>query len=149
MIKAYVRHIVRYREPHRGHGAKQRVVGVRLCFQLQDLASNNGCLGKNVSQQNNLFLISLRQYIKHSKFFQAQLSTTQTSTSTWVEFSIAKLSSAPTSTSTWVENSINFVLVHPPTHHPPGLVVKICFIKLSFNFSFNFNSNFSLKMALH
>ena len=40
-----------------------------------------------------------------------------------------------TPTSTWVKSSINFVLVHPPTTHPPGLVVK------SFNFNSKFNSN--------
>ena len=37
------------------------------------------------------------------------------------EQNIAKLNSNfnSTTTSTWVENSINFVLVHPPTHQPP------------------------------
>ena len=36
-------------------------------------------------------------------------------------FNIAKLNSNynSTTTSTWVENSIDFILVHPPTHHPP------------------------------
>ena len=46
-----------------------------------------------------------------------------------------------TTTSTWVKISIDFVSVHPPTHHPP---IRLVVLSFKFNSKFNPKLNYNL-----